>query len=170
MDTSEYLAFVPLLLYGMGLTALLGQWRRFFEKKYLYWPYFLTTVMLTELAIRNVFLYLEIVRKLDGIRYFHYWLELTQPMLFLMAVSALTPDSAESSTKDYFNKRITIVFALFAVFISTHFLPEYGVTVTMDYARVAAVVICVSIAVTRRAWLVYVLGGLWFLGLLQLRI
>ena len=170
MDTSEYLAFVPLLLYGIALADLLGQWRRFFEKKYLYWPYFLTTVMFTELAIRNVFLYIAVVRELDGIRYFHYWMELTQPMIFLMAVSALTPDSADRDTKDYFEKRITIVFALLAVFIASHFLPAYGVTVTMNYARVAAVVICVSIAVTRKVWLVYVLGGLWFLGLLQLRI
>ncbi len=170
MDSAEYLAFVPLLLYGMALADLLGQWRRFFEKKYIYWPYFLTTVIFTELAIRNVFLYLEVVQKLDGISYFHYWLDLMQPVIFLMVVSALTPDSAESDTKDYFEKRITIVFALFAAFIASHFLPAYGVAVAMDYARVAAVVTCVSIAVTRRTWLVYVLGGVWFLGLLQLAI
>jgi len=160
MDSTEYLAFVPLLLYGIALADLLGQWRRFFDKDYL---------MFTELAIRNVFLYLEVVRKLDGISYFHYWLELAQPIVFLMMVSALTPDSAESNTKDYFEKRIRIVFALFAVFISSHFLPAYGVTVEMDYARITAVVICVSISVTRRIWLVYVLGVLWFLGLLPLK-
>ena len=170
MDASEYLAFVPLLLYGMALADLLGQWRRFFEKKYLYWPYFLTTVIFTELAIRNVFFYLEVVQKLDGISYFHYWLELTQPVIFLMVVSALTPDSAESDTKDYFEKRITTVFALFAAFIASHFLPAYGVTITMDFARVAAIVTCVSIAITRRAELIYVLAGLWFVGLLQLAI
>jgi len=58
MDSTEYLAFVPLLLYGIALADLfdlLGQWRRFFDKEYLYWPYFLTTVMVTELAIRTCF-------------------------------------------------------------------------------------------------------------------
>ena len=108
MDSTEYLAFVPLLFYGIALADLLGEWRRFFDKKYFYWPYSLTTVMLTELAVRNVFLYLEVVQGMDGQSYFRYWLHLVQPMIFLMVVSALTPDNHDQDTKSYFNERLGI--------------------------------------------------------------
>jgi hypothetical protein len=30
MDASEYLAFLPLLLYGIALADLFSQWKRFF--------------------------------------------------------------------------------------------------------------------------------------------
>jgi len=33
METTEYLAFVPLLIYGIGLADLLGEWKRLFDPK-----------------------------------------------------------------------------------------------------------------------------------------
>ena len=53
MEAPEYLAFIPLLFYGIALADLLGQWRRFFDGDYFYLPYFLTTLIFTEVAIWN---------------------------------------------------------------------------------------------------------------------
>ena len=33
MSTTEFLAFIPLLIYGLGLTILLGEWKRVFDRK-----------------------------------------------------------------------------------------------------------------------------------------
>ena len=93
MDPAEYLAFVPLLIYGIALADLLGQWRRFFDKDYFYFPYFLTTIIFTEAAVWNVYKYLEVVTNLEGVSYAQYWAYLVQPVLFLITVSALTPES-----------------------------------------------------------------------------
>ena len=72
MQPSEYLAFIPLLIYGLALADLLGQWRRFFEREYFYLPYFLVTLIFTEVAIWNVFIYLGVTKQLEGISYFQY--------------------------------------------------------------------------------------------------
>lgn len=165
MDPSEYLAFVPLLFYGIALADLLGQWRRFFDKAFLYWPYFLTTIMLTEVAVWNVYMYLEVVAHLEGIGYFRYWLYLVQPMIFLITVSALTPEAENQDTEGYFKQRISIVFGLIAAYIASHFLPAFYHSADFDYVRMISIAICILIAVTRRTWLVYVMAVVWFLGL-----
>ena len=64
MEASEYLAFIPLLIYGIALADLLGQWRRFFDRDYFYLPYFLTTLIFTENAIWSVYGYLEVTSHL----------------------------------------------------------------------------------------------------------
>ena len=110
MDPAEYLAFVPLLFYGIALADLLGQWRRFFDRSYFYFPYFFTTIMFTESAIWNVYQYLDIVAILDGVRYAQYWLYLIQPIIFLITVSALTPESNILDTKGHFQEKIPLIY------------------------------------------------------------
>ena len=51
MDAAEYLAFLPLLIYGIALADLFSQWKRLFNPKQLYLPYILLTGILTETAI-----------------------------------------------------------------------------------------------------------------------
>jgi len=165
MEAPEYLAFIPLLFYGIALADLLGQWRRFFDRDYFYLPYFLTTLIFTEVAIWNVFIYLEVIGKLEGIRYFHYWLYLLQPMLFLVIVSALTPEPENKDTDLYFQKRMPIVFGLMALYIASHLFASYGSTTPVTVVRVVSVLLCVVTAVIRKPWLVYVLTAIWVVSL-----
>jgi len=165
MEASEYLAFIPLLIYGIALADLLGQWRRFFDRNYFYLPYFLTTLIFTENAIWSVYGYLEVTSHLEGIKYFQYWAYLLQPMLFLIIVSALTPEPEIKDTETYFKKRMPVVFGLMAVYISSHFIANYGVMSQLNMVRLLAIVLCIVMAVSRRAWLVYVVTTLWLFSL-----
>lgn len=165
MEPSEYLAFIPLLIYGIALADLLGQWRRFFDRDYFYLPYFLTTLIFTEMAIWNVFIYLEVTDRLEGIRYFQYWLYLLQPMLFLIAVSALTPEPENKETEAYFKRRMPIVFGLMALYVGSHLLANYGSMPILDVVRGIAVVLCVITAASRSVWLVYAATLLWVISL-----
>ncbi|MEM7398457.1 MAG: hypothetical protein AAF354_05900 [Pseudomonadota bacterium] len=155
MEASEYLAFIPLLIYGIALADLLGQWRRFFEPDYFYLPYFLTTLIFTESAIWSVYQYLEVTSHLEGISYFQYWSYLLQPMLFLVTVSALTPETEIRDTQTYFIKRMPVVFGLMALYIGSHLIAHYGTMSSINVARFLGIVLCIVMAVTRKAWLVY---------------
>ncbi|MGA9540537.1 MAG: hypothetical protein WBQ77_05755 [Methyloceanibacter sp.] len=165
MEASEYLAFLPLLIYGIALADLLSQWRRFFDRDYFYLPYFLATLLFTENAIWSVYGYLEVTSHLDGIGYFQYWAYLLQPMLFLVIVSALTPDPENKDTEAYFIKRMPVVFGMMAVYIGSHFIADYGEMSSLNVARVLAILLCIVMAVSKRAWLVYVATALWLFSL-----
>lgn len=165
MDAAEYLAFIPLLIYGIALADLLGQWRRFFDPDYFYLPYFLTTVIFTENAIWSVYIYLEVTSQLEGIGYFQYWSYLLQPMLFLVTVSAFTPESETRDTELYFRRRMPVVFGLMAVYIGSHFVAHYGTFSAINVARGLAVVLCIGVAISRRVWLIYVATALWVFSL-----
>ena len=166
MEPSEYLAFIPLLIYGIALADLLGQWRRFFDRDYFYLPYFLATVIFTEIAIWNVFIYLEVTGRLEGISYFKYWLYLLQPVTFLIAVSALTPDAEDHDTEAYFKKRMPVVFGLMALYIGSHLFQDYGPGGGLNTVRVVTVALCGATAASRKVWLVYVAAGLWGISLI----
>ncbi len=169
MEPAEYLAFVPLLFYGIALADLLGQWRRFFDKDFFYFPYFLTTIIFTEVAVWNVYRYLEVVSYLEDVRYAQYWLYLVQPILFLLTVSALTPESENQDTERYFKERFSLVYGLVAIFVSSHFLSGFGSMISltyMTYTRIVIIALSVVIALTKRIWLIYVTAVVWFVSLL----
>ncbi len=156
MDPAEYLTFVPLLFYGIALTDLLGQWRRFFDRNYFYLPYFLTTLVFTEVAVWDVYTYLEVVSNLEGVSYRQYWSYLIKPILFLLTVSALTPESDQQDTEGYFKQRLSLVYGLMAVFIASH---------SITYRRIIAIILCLAIAVSKKLWLIYVVAVVWLLEL-----
>ena len=165
MDPAEYLAFVPLLFYGIALADLLGQWRRFFDRDCFYLPYFVTTIIFTESAVWNVYIYLEVVSHLEGIRYHQYWSYLVQPMLFLLTVSALTPESDNQDTEGYFKQRLSLVYGLMAIFVASHFLAGFGATVPVTFPRIILIALCIAIVLTKKIWLIYVTTVFWFVGL-----
>lgn len=162
MEAAEYLAFVPLLFYGIALADLLGQWRRFFDREAFYLPYFLTTIVFTELAIWNVYEYLAVVNQLDGVSYLGYWAYLLQPILFLLTVSALTPDSDENDTREYFHERMSLIYLLMACFIASHLLTITEYTPANVLPRTFATFLLVAVAATHRLELVYALAVVWF--------
>ncbi len=70
----NYLYFLPLLLYGIALAELFSQWKRFFNPGQIFLPYLLMTIILTETALYNVFIYAKLIDQLIGLNYFNYLL------------------------------------------------------------------------------------------------
>lgn len=102
---------------------------------------------------------------LAGIGYFQYWLYLSQPMLFLITVAALTPEPENKETEVYFKQRMPIVFGLMALYIGSHLFTSVGSTPALNVVRVITVLLLVSIAASRKVWLVYVASILWVISL-----
>ncbi len=166
MNPTQYLAFIPLLFYSIALSELLGQWKRFFDRTALYWPYILTAIIFTEIVIYNVFNYLEVIGDLGDVGYFRCWVFLLQPILFLVTVKALTPDQNIVDIPAFFRKRIPLVFDLMAVFLACHFLPGFSGGSALDLPRIIAILFCLAIAVTRSIPIIYILTVIWLITLI----
>lgn len=165
MSSGEILAFIPLLLYGIALAELFGQWRRFFEKQYRYWPYVFVTLVFTEIAIWNVYLFLVQIQDSTLITYNEYWLFLIQPIIFLLLVHAFTPEVELKDTETYFKKRIPLVFGLSAIYFALHLTPDFGLSNYAMWFRIIGIIICLIIALTRNIKAIYAFGILWLLSL-----
>lgn len=165
MSSGEILAFIPSFLYGIALAELFSQWRRFFQKQYRYWPYIITTIIFTEIAIWNVYLFLVQIQDSRLITYHEYWLFLIQPIIFLLLVHAFTPEIKLKDTETYFKKRIPLVFGLSAFYFAFHMTPSFSGSMKEILLRVIAIIICVIIALTRNIKVIYAFGILWFLTL-----
>ena len=165
MNAAELLSFIPLLLYGIALADLFSQWRRFFDKNLLYWPYVISTIVFTEIAIWNIYLFIEQLQQLNFEGYYDYWIILVQPIIFVLAIHAFTPDPENQDTEAYFKKRLTIVFVLFAIYIGLHLIPGASDNKEMILTRLFAIFLCLSIALTRYIPLVYILGAIWLVSL-----
>ena len=165
MGSTELLSFIPMLLYGIGLAELFSQWRRFFDKEYLYWPYVIMTVVLTEIAIWNVYLFFVKIDQYTVLDYYEYWSILAQPIIFLLAVHAFTPEPGNKDTEGYFKSRMLVIFILIAVYIGLHLLPGVSTEPVMIITRIVTVILCLLIAFTKYVPLIYALGILWIVSL-----
>lgn len=165
MSSGEILSFIPSFLYGIALAELFSQWRRFFEKQYRYWPYIITTIVFTEIAIWNVYLFLLQIQDSALMAYHEYWLFLIQPIIFLMLVHAFTPEVELKDTEAYFKKRIPLVFGLTALYFALHLIPAFGVSTEAMWLRIIGIIICLIIALTRNIKAIYVFAILWLLTL-----
>ena len=169
MSTAEYLAFVPLLFYGIALADLFRQWRRLFEFSSFCLPYFLTTLVFTELAIWNVYGYLGSVDELEYASYVQYWSFLLQPILFLLTVSAMTPEAKDHDITAFFERRIRWIYGLMACFLLTNFALSFDGLASLITPRFLAIVLLVAVAISRRIEICYVLFVVW-LGSLYFRL
>ena len=160
MDIAEYLVFIPLLLYGISLADLLSEWKRILEPKHMYWPYSLLTIMLTETAVYNIYVYQNLIEALAYAGYYDYLTFLIPPFLFLMLTHAFTPDK-ESDTELYFKDRMRVVFLLTALFISSKFLHSFNEPPLALYLRGFFIVTCIIIAWQRKIWMIYLLFTFW---------
>ena len=160
MDPAEYLAFVPLLIYGLGLADLFSEWKRFLSKEAFYWPYAITTLILTETGIYNVFIYSELVNRFPGTPYLDYLIDLSLPVVFILITEAFTPDKGEETEKA-FQKRKSTVFPLFAVFIGCHFLYAFNEFSYTYLIRIGAILSCLFIAYSKKNWAIYLLLAQW---------
>ena len=164
MDPAEYLAIVPLLIYGIGITDLLGQWKRFFNKEGRFPLYILYTIILTEVAIYNVVIYIDLVNILPEQTYFRYLTFLLPPILFLMVVNVFTPDEG-SNTEAYFTKNVRLIFTLTTLFVASHFLYTFEETQLTVYIRILILCLLAAVVIFRKQWLMYLVGIFWLIGL-----
>jgi uncharacterized membrane protein len=166
MDPAEYLAIVPLLIYGIGITDLLGQWKRFFNREDRYPLYILYTIMLTEIAVYNVVIYIDLVNVLPQQSYFTYLMNLLPPILFLMVVNIFTPDEG-SGTEEYFKANIRLMFVLITIFVASHFLYDFDEQSGQGYLRIIFIALLTAIAIFKKQWLMYLVAVLWLVSLVN---
>ena len=165
MSTAEYLAFIPLLLYGLGLSTLLGEWKRIFDRKEMFLPYSLMTLCLTEIAIYNVFIYSRLLDKLEGLSYLNYLILLISPFLFFLVAHVFTPEP-EKNTKDHFIKRMPLIYSLIALLIACNYLYRLEESRYANISRIVFIIILLLCGFTRKIWLTYVLIAMWILSFL----
>jgi hypothetical protein len=166
MDPAEYLAIIPLLIYGIGITDLLGQWKRFFKEGERYPLYIIYTIILTEVAVYNVVIYIDLVNELPHQSYFTYLLNLLPPLLFLMVVNIFTPDEG-SKTEEYFNNNLRLMFVLIALFAASHYLYNFDEQQGQAYFRLVFIVLLTAIAIFKKQWLMYLVAALWLVSLIN---
>ncbi len=162
MATTEYLTFIPLLIYGIGLADLLSEWKRLFDPEEWFLPYSIFTVMLTEVAVYNIFIYHHLIEQLSGQTYLNYLLFLLPPFLFMLATNSFTPDKG-AATKEYFIARMPVFFTLLALFIASHFLFPFKENPSTMISRISIIIILIVAGFTRKIWLVYVVALAWLL-------
>jgi len=164
MDATQYLAFVPLLIYGLGLTALLSDWKRFFDVKEIYLPYTLLSLVITEVAVYNVFIYIQLIAEFKDQSYLSYLSFLVPPFLFFMGAQVFTPDSGVN-TKEYFVKRMPLFYSLFAFLISSHFIYELVESQYATVLRIVFILLIIIVGFSRRPWLTYLVVFFWAFSL-----
>ncbi|MCU4157189.1 hypothetical protein J1N10_14475 [Carboxylicivirga sp. A043] len=160
MDATEYLAFLPLLIYGIALADLFGEWKRLLEPKGVFVPYILFTIILTETAVYNVFAYAELVSNLKGLQYYDYLIKLVPPFLFMLTVNAFTPEKGDD-TKAYFISQMRNFMIMLAAFMATHFFYDFGESSYTIISRIVGIALVLVVAIVRKVWMSYLIVAVW---------
>jgi hypothetical protein len=164
MDATQYLAFVPLLIYGMGLTMLMSDWKRLFDIKQIYLPYTLLSLMITEVAIYNVFIYIQVIEEFKEQNYLSYLSYLVSPFLFYLTTQVFTPDPGVN-TKEYFIKRMPLFCSLLALLVGSHFIYELVESTNAVILRLVFIVLIIFIGFSRKPQFTYLLLAFWAVSL-----
>ena len=162
MNASEVLANLPLLIYGIAIAELFSQWRRFINFQKVYPPYALLTIILTEVAIYNVFLFAQLVDEIQNMTYRKYLMYLFPSIVFMITVYSFTPER-EDDTEEYFKKNIPIVFSLISIFVASHFLYVFDEIRGVVLGRISILIWLILIVILRKVWMIYVFIVIWFL-------
>lgn len=165
MDIVEYLLFIPLLIYGIALSDLFGQWKHFMDSSSWYTPYLITLIMVTEIGVHNVFVFFKFSPELSTTTYFAYWLFLFPPLVFLLMVNCLTHVDDYSNTETFFTARIKPIFLLLAAFISMHFTPFVQFDHQIWLPRLLAIILCVVYAFWPKNNIFYTLVTVWLVSI-----
>jgi len=167
MDVVEYLLFVPLLVYGIALSDLFGQWKRFLDPKSWHLPHLLTLIIVTEIGVYNVFIFFKLTAQFSSMHYFLYWLYLLPPLIFMLLVSYLTHMEENEDVKTSFISRSRPVFLLLGIYIGLHFIPQFHFEQTLWGVRLLGVLICVTYAFWQKRVLFYLFVASWIMSLLS---
>lgn len=164
MNPTQYLAFLPLLIYGIALADLFREWKRFLNLKGIFLPYLIVTIILTETALYNVFAFAGLLENLAGQTYSTYLLYIAPPFLFMLATSYFTPEK-NSDTEEYFMKNMPVFFTLLALFAASHFLYDFNESTVFIGIRIFSIFYILLTGFLRKKWMVYLLGAIWFFSL-----
>jgi hypothetical protein len=164
MSIAEYLAFIPLLLYGLGLSILLGEWKRIFDRSQIFLPYTLMTLSLTEIAVYNVFIYSRILDQMSELNYLEYLLLLISPFLFFLVAHVYTPEPGDD-TKEHFIKRMPLVYTLIALVTASNFIYNLDKSLSISIGRIIFIIVVLIAGFTRKIWITYVLILIWLVSL-----
>ena len=167
MDPIEYLLFIPLLMYGIVLTHLFGEWKRFFDLENWHAPYIITIVVFTEIAIWNIYTFLDVISRDESHSYLAYLGLLAAPFLFMLSVNALLAGEGTDGIVDReeFGSRIRLSYFFMGCFVLFHFAPVFGPDDGLNGPRVIAAVVLFLVAWRREERLVYLLGVVWLISL-----
>ena len=155
MSQEEFYSIMPILLLSIGIGDILLHWKDYFQKERQYLPHIVTGVMIVEVGIRNYYALFNELYFIANMSYNQFLARLLPPMLFLLAAAAFTPDEG-CDIKEYFNRRIPVVFSLLALFIASHWLVQLEINYTF-YVRATAVAGCLLMVVTRNPKIIYLL-------------
>ena len=171
MDIVEFLLFIPLLIYGLALSSLLGQWKHLVDVENWYWPYLVTVIVFTEVAVWNIYGFLDVFNQRAAHSYISYLADLSAPLLLLLAVNSLVREEADGGgesvgkvrviTAEGFADRIRSTYFFMGCFVALHLLPQFRADDGSLWVRLPAIVILFAIAWSKKTWLVYVLGAVW---------
>jgi len=164
MDATQYLAFIPLLIYGLGLTTLMSDWKRHFDLKQIYLPYTMLSMVITEVAVYNVFIYIQLIAKFKEQTYLGYLSYLVSPFLFYLAAQVFTPDHG-ANTKEYFVKRMPLFSSLFALLTASHFMNDLVETEYSAIIRIVFIVLTVVVGFSKKPLLSYLVVLVWAISL-----
>jgi hypothetical protein len=167
MDIVEYLLFVPLLIYGIALSDLFIQWKRFLEPSAWHIPYLLTIIIITDIGVNNVFEFHKLSPQLKNITYFTYWLYILPPLLYLMLVNILTNTNESIDMETFFSSKIRIVFLLLAFFIAMHFIPQFRYDQTILLPRLLGIIGCILYAFWHKKVFFYFIVAIWVLAIVK---
>lgn len=165
MDIVEYLLFVPLLIYGIALSDLFAQWKKFLTPKSWYFPHLLVIIAATDIGVNNVFNFFSLSDHFTNITYFMYWLYLLPPLVFLVLVNVLTKTDDNEDKKTFFNENRKSIFILMALFMALHFIPQFNYTEPVSIHRLLAIASCLLFAFWNRMIFYYASVLIWLLSL-----
>lgn len=165
MDVVEYLLFIPLLIYGIALSDLFSQWKRFMEPNSWHLPYLLTLLMVTEIGVYNVFIFFKLSSRLSNIGYFTYWLYLVPPLVFMLMVNFLNFKEDSLDLPKAFSDNIRPVYLLLAIFFSLHLIPQFQFSSEYWPPRVIGSAVCVLYAFKQTKPFYYLVLAAWLYSL-----
>ena len=143
MSKDEFFAFMPLLMYGIAVSELMIHWRDYLKPGRRYWPHLIFGIILLELAFSNFYFLYDDLDKLF-VNYLSFLARLTPPLVFLLLVSAYTPEE-NVNVKTYFNDKMRTVFLLLSFFIFLNMIMDLGWN-ELTFIRVSAIAMCLLVA------------------------
>jgi len=167
MDKIEYLLFISLLIYGIALSDLLSEYKRLIKDKILHFKYLVTVLMLSEVAIFNIYKLYSIINSYDITTYLQYWVLLIPPIIFMSVVHIFVMEDSHDtleSMEQEFQRNIKPTFLLMSAYTATHFIPMMNPDGHVQWVRLLSISILLLYILFRKDIVFYLLIGAWIVS------
>lgn len=167
MDKIEYLLFIPLLIYGISLSDLLSEYKRLIKDHVLHFKYLITILMLSEVAIFNIYKLYSIINAYDITTYLQYWALLIPPIIFMVLVHIFVIEERHESLdsmEQEFQKNIKPTFLLMSVYTATHFIPMMNPDGGIPWVRLLSIGLLWAYIIVRKDLVFYLLMAAWLVS------